>query len=95
MDLWNSTFGSLAEPYGSQLGERADGLSNFLFNGFYTGDERCADGAEPGNENAQLSGRCFDLDTFLYHGTSCEAVILATKGTKISKGFVLFCAFCG
>src|SRR5262245_27430273 len=72
LDPRDSAFCPLTKPNGSQLRERSNWQRDLLFDGFHTGDERCADGTHARNQNAQPPGWCFDFDAFLYHFTSCE-----------------------
>src|SRR5262249_1146270 len=72
VNLGNAAFGAFSEPYRSELGERTDRLSDLLLDRLDSRYKRRADCAHAGNQNSQLSGRLFDLDTFLYHFSSIK-----------------------
>ena len=70
MDLWDPALGAFPEPYRSKLGEGSHRLGDLLLDRFNARDERCTDGAQPRNQDAQLAGWRFNFDTLLYHMTS-------------------------
>ena len=71
LDERRPVLGAFAQPDGSHLGQRADGLRKSATDGIDTGHEGGGDRAHPGREDSESSAGRFDLDWLReWHGVA-------------------------